>query len=71
MLRLVQLGLRPMLGKGSGRPSIQCRLREMGVEATPEQIDQLLATVKDKSLKKKSLVTEDEFRMLVNRVVGT
>ncbi len=60
---------RVVLGKGSGRPSIQHWLDRIGVKATTEQVDQLLTLVKDKSLEKKGLLTEDEFRQLAKKVV--
>ena len=60
---------RVVLGKGSGKPSIQHWLDKIGVKATPEQVDQLLLKVKDISLKRKGLLTESEFRNLVAQVV--
>jgi len=51
-------------------PSIQYWLKKLGVEATSEQIDELLAMVKEKSLEKKGLLTDMEFRKLVGKVVG-
>ena len=61
---------RIVLGKGSGRPSIEHWLKRIEVEATPEEIDELLVLVKEKAIKEKRLVTEDEFRSFVSSVVG-
>jgi len=63
-------GLKIVLGKGSGAPSIAIWLEEMGLEATSEEIDALTLLVKEKSLEKKGLVTEEEFRTLAGKVLG-
>jgi len=63
-------GLKIVLGKGSGAPSIAIWLEEMGLEATSEEIDALTLLVKGKSLEKKGLVTEEEFRTLAGKVLG-
>jgi isopropylmalate/homocitrate/citramalate synthase len=58
-----------VLGKGSGRPSVQHWLTLMGKKATEEQIDEILVKVKEKSLTKKGLLTEEEFQEIVNRIL--
>ena len=63
-------GLKIVLGKGSGAPSVAIWLEEMGLEATSEEIDALTFLVKEKSLEKKGLVTEEEFRTLAGKVLG-
>jgi isopropylmalate/homocitrate/citramalate synthase len=61
---------RIVLGKGSGRPSIEHWLRRIGVEASSEDIDKLLVMVKEKAIEEKRLLTEQEFRDLVATVAG-
>ena len=53
-----------VLGKKSGRPSIRWKLRELGLEASDEQILKLLKEVKSLGIEKKGLVTDEEFRKL-------
>jgi len=65
-----QPGLEVVLGKGSGVASIAIWLERMGLEATTEEIDTLTLLVKEKSLEKKGLVNEKEFRALTDKVLG-
>ncbi len=55
-------GPRAVLGKGSGIDSIAYFLDQMGIQATPEQMQQLLTAVKERSLREKRLVSLAEFR---------
>jgi isopropylmalate/homocitrate/citramalate synthase len=57
-------GPRAVLGKGSGLDSIAYVLEQMGIEATPDRMQELLTAVKDRSLKEKRLLSQDEFREL-------
>ncbi len=59
-----------VLGKKSGKPSIEIRLQEMGLEATEEQMRVMLDQVKLKSIEKKSWLTDDEFREIASGVIG-
>jgi isopropylmalate/homocitrate/citramalate synthase len=61
-----------VLGKGSGRPSIEYWLEKIGKDGDvpQEQVDELLMKVKSKALEVKRLLTEDEFRELADEVVG-
>ena len=55
-----------VLGKKSGKASIQYYLEKMGVnDADDAVVGDLLSRVKDLSIKKGGLVTEDEFREIV------
>ena len=65
-----QPGLEVVLGKGSGVASIAIWLERMGLEATTEEIDTLTLLVKEKSLEKKGLVNEKEFRAMTDKVLG-
>ncbi len=60
-----------VLGKGSGRPSIEYWLGKIGHKegVSTEKIDELLLMVKTKSLEVKRLLTEDEFQKLVSEVL--
>jgi len=58
-----------LLSKKSGKRSVEYKLEKMNVKATPEQIDELLKKVKDLGVKKKGLVTEDEFKGMIKEVI--
>lgn len=53
-----------VLGKKSGLDSIDLKCRELKLEIAPEQRAALLAEVKKKSIAKRGLVTDDEFRAI-------
>jgi methanogen homocitrate synthase len=54
-----------VLGKKSGKHSIEAKLKELGLEASDEQIEKILAKVKDLSIKKKRVITDAEFKRIV------
>ena len=54
-----------VLGKKSGRRSIEYKLERMGIEATDEQVELLLQKVKEQSISKKGALTDEEFGRLV------
>jgi isopropylmalate/homocitrate/citramalate synthase len=58
-----------VLGKNSGPPSIEEWCEKHGVKATEEQRMAMLQQVKAKSFEKKDLLTTDEFRAIVDRVM--
>jgi len=60
---------RIVLGKGSGIDSIGIWLNRIGVSASDEEMLEILTQVKAYSLEKKGLLTEDEFRKIVDGVV--
>lgn len=53
-----------VLGKKSGRMSIEYMLSTLGLEANEEQVGEMLARVKALSVQEKRLVTDDEFRQI-------
>jgi isopropylmalate/homocitrate/citramalate synthase len=57
-----------LLSKKSGRKSIEYKLKLMGVEATPDQAEEVLKRVKELGVKKKGLVNDDELRKIVKEV---
>jgi isopropylmalate/homocitrate/citramalate synthase len=58
-----------VLGKNSGPPSIEEWCEKVGVKATEEERMAMLQLVKAKSFEKKDLLTEDEFKAIVDRVL--
>jgi len=58
-----------VLGKNSGPPSIEEWCEKLGITATDEQRAAMLQQVKAKSFEKKDLLTADEFRAIVERVL--
>ncbi len=63
---LVGAERRVVLGKKSGLDSIRIKAEELGLEVADEQRVELLARVKELGTSKRGLVTDDEFRALVN-----
>ena len=58
-----------VLGKKSGTASVTYHLEQMGiVDADDEAVKEILRQVKDMGIQKKSLVTVDEFRRIVEAV---
>jgi len=49
-----------LVGKKSGRHSVEWKLSRLGVNATPEEIQLLLDRIKQKSLEKKGPLTDEE-----------
>jgi methanogen homocitrate synthase len=61
-----------VLGKKSGKASITYTLEKLGIpEPDDAAIGEMLAMVKDLGIKKRGLVTGDEFRGIARSVVGT
>ncbi|MGH9725661.1 MAG: pyruvate carboxyltransferase, partial [Candidatus Acidiferrales bacterium] len=54
-----------VLGKGSGIDSIKAALKSMGVAASEEEALSVVAAVKEFSLRRKRLLTDAEFRSVV------
>jgi isopropylmalate/homocitrate/citramalate synthase len=58
-----------VLGKNSGPPSMEEWCEKLGVTASDEERMAMLQQVKAKSFEKKDLLTEEEFRAIVERVL--
>src|SRR6476620_4575907 len=58
-----------VLGKNSGPPSMEEWCEKLGVTATDEERAAMLKQVKAKSFEKKDLLTADEFKAIVERVL--
>jgi isopropylmalate/homocitrate/citramalate synthase len=61
---------RLVLGKGSGLDSVAAALDRHDRTATPEQLQQILDEVKERSLAKKGLLDDDEFLEIADQVTG-
>ena len=59
-----------MLGKKSGLDSIRIKVEELGLDVPEDERAALLEAVKRAGTKKRGLVTDAEFRRLVNRRHG-
>ena len=62
---LLGRGREVLLSKKSGKKSVEYKLDQLGLEASSEQIDQILKAVKDLGVKKKGHVNDDEFKKIV------
>jgi len=60
-----------VLGKKSGLASIEWKARELGLEVPEAKYPAILAEVKNRATREKRLVTDDEFRKLVEDFVPT
>jgi isopropylmalate/homocitrate/citramalate synthase len=58
-----------VLGKGSGIDSIKAALKAMGVDFTEEEAMQVVMAVKESSLASKRLLTDAEFRGIVEKTL--
>jgi methanogen homocitrate synthase len=54
-----------VLGKKSGLDSIDLKCQELGIAIPPEQREPVLAAVKKAAVRKRGLVTDEEFREIV------
>ena len=62
---LVQAERRIVLGKKSGLDSIDLKCKELGIAITPEQRGPILAAVKQAAVRKRGLVSDEEFREIL------
>lgn len=58
-----------VIGKNSGLPSVQEWCEKMKITATEEQMMAMIPLIKEKSFAKKDLLTEDEFKAIVDKVL--
>ena len=59
-----------MLGKKSGKASITYNLEQMGItDAGDEAVSEMLKRVKDKGIEKRGLLSETEFKEIVDDVL--
>jgi isopropylmalate/homocitrate/citramalate synthase len=55
-----------LLSKKSGKRSLEYKMEKLGLQAAPEQIDEILKEVKNLGIKKKGLVSDDELKEIVS-----
>ena len=60
-----------VLGKKSGKASITYTLEQMGITADDEAVGEMLRVVKERSIAKRGLITDEEFRDIVDGVLGS
>jgi methanogen homocitrate synthase len=60
-----------VLGKKSGKASITYTLEQMELTADDEAVAEMLKLVKDKSIAKRGLVTNEEFREIADKVLSS
>ena len=58
-----------LLSKKSGKKSVEFKLKELGVAASNDQVDKIVKEVKDLGMKKKGLVSDSEFKAMVQRII--
>jgi methanogen homocitrate synthase len=61
---------RLVLGKLSGSHAVSSKLNEFGIKATKKEVKKILSEVKKKSEKRKSVLSDNEFLKIVQRVTG-
>lgn len=59
-----------VMGKKSGKASVKMKLEEKQIAATEEQLEAIVAAVKNAAIQKKSILTPDEFWSVTNKVLG-
>lgn len=63
-------GVKIELGKGCGVANVEEKLEERGKQATPEQVLEIVARVKQSAIDNKQLLTDAEFDEIVKAVLG-
>lgn len=58
-----------LLGKKSGKRSVEYKLEKLGIQATADQVNEVLKKVKELGMKKKGLVSDNEFRSIVETIL--
>ncbi|MBI3922221.1 MAG: pyruvate carboxyltransferase [Armatimonadetes bacterium] len=64
-------GVQIELGKGCGLANVEEKLEESGKQATPEQVLEIVAKVKQAAIDNKRLLTDSEFGEIVKAVLGS
>ncbi|HHX27558.1 MAG TPA: hypothetical protein GX716_00970 [Firmicutes bacterium] len=62
-------GYEIVLGKLSGRTAVRLFLDEIGVELTDDQVARLTQIVKEEAIIRKSIISRQTFKQLVNRIL--
>jgi isopropylmalate/homocitrate/citramalate synthase len=61
---------RLVIGKKSGKDSIELKLKELSIEATSEQVEQILLKVKVQAERTKKPISGEEFKEIMNEVLS-
>ncbi len=67
---LVSATRRIVLGKKSGLDSIDLKAKELGISVLTDQRASILAAVKKRAIAKRGLVSDEEFRRIVDELLG-
>ena len=59
-----------VLGKKSGLDNIDIKARELNLDLPPDKRNAILTAVKQMGIEKRALLTDDEFRQIVQRITG-
>jgi methanogen homocitrate synthase len=59
-----------VVGKKSGKHSIEYKLKEMRLTATEDQVEKILQLVKAESEKNKGLVADEQFRTIASKILS-
>ena len=59
-----------ILGKKSGKDSVEEKLKTLGMAASPEQVEKLLLKVKTHAEKTKSPVSDEQFKEFTKEILG-
>jgi isopropylmalate/homocitrate/citramalate synthase len=62
-----QEGVELVLGKKSGRDSIMYKLKNLGLDLSTEEVDKILEHVKEESTKRKSPISDEVFKEILNK----
>ncbi len=58
-----------LLGKKSGKRSVEYQLEKLGIQATADQVNEIVKKVKELGMKKKGLVSDNEFKRIVEKIL--
>jgi methanogen homocitrate synthase len=58
-----------LLGKKSGKRFVEYKLEKLGIQATADQVSEVVKKVKELGMKKKGLVSDNEFRRIVEKIL--
>jgi isopropylmalate/homocitrate/citramalate synthase len=59
-----------LISKKSGKASVEYKLKEHNISVTPEEIDTILVKVKELGMRKKGLVSDEEFVDIISEIRG-
>ncbi len=60
-----------VIGKHSGKHAVWDKLKELGINASKEQLIKIVDLVKRNSQERKSAITDEELRKIAGKVIGT